>query len=101
MTAKERIVDIDLTGVRELHLLTTDAGSSSPERVVPVDRRRAGGCGRRNPPEHAAAEAGSAKDTQVNSGDNRAATIGTPLPSELVYDIAAWGIHAISRDRRP
>jgi hypothetical protein len=95
MTAKERIVDIDLTGVRELHLLTTDAGSSSPERVLPVwiDAVLIGPSGETRL-STLRPKRGVAKVTQVNSGD----ALATPLPSELVYDIGGRGysrFHAI------
>jgi len=88
MTAKERIIDIDLTGARELHLLTTDAGSSSPERVLPVwiDAVLVSAAGETllstlQP------KSGVATDTQVNSVD----ALATTLPSELVYDIGGHG----------
>jgi uncharacterized protein DUF1549/uncharacterized protein DUF1553/cytochrome c len=84
MTAKERIVDIDLTGVRELHLLTTDAGSSSPERVLPVwiDAVLVSAAGETRL-STLRPNRGVANATQVNSVD----ALATPLPSELVYDI--------------
>jgi hypothetical protein len=93
MTAKERIVDIDLSGVGELHLLTINAGSSSPERVRPVwiDAVLEGAEGEARlstlEPKH-----GRANKVEVKSGGEiRRDAILTPLPAELVYDIAGKG----------
>jgi Protein of unknown function (DUF1549)/Protein of unknown function (DUF1553)/Planctomycete cytochrome C len=93
MTAKERVVDIDLTGVGELHLLTINAGSSSPERVQPVwiDAVLVGAGGETRlstlQPKH-----GRATKVDVKSGGEiRRDAILTALPAELVYDIAGKG----------
>jgi hypothetical protein len=93
MTAKERIVDIDITGVGELHLLTINAGSSSPERVLPVwidaALEGAGGETRLSTLE---AKRGRATKVEVKSGGEiRREAMLTPLPAELVYDIAGKG----------
>jgi hypothetical protein len=88
MTANPRIVDIDLAGVRELHLLTTDAGSSSPERVLPLwmDPVLVGPAGEIRL-STLQPKSGVANATRVNSGDALAAM----LPSELIYDIGGKG----------
>ena len=93
MTAKERIVDIDLAGVGELHLLTADAGSSSPERVTPVwiDAVLVGAAGETRL-STLQPKSGRAKNVQVISGgEPRRDALVTPMPAELVYDIAGKG----------
>jgi hypothetical protein len=93
MTAKERIVDIDLTGARELHLLTINAGSSSPERVLPlwIDAVLEGAGGETRlstlEPKH-----GRAAKVDVKSGkETRLGALLTQFPAELTYDIAGKG----------
>ena len=93
MTAKQRIVDIDLKDVRELRLLTTDAGSSSPERVLPVwiDPMLDGPAGQTSL-NSLTPKSGRATNAVVKSGGEvRTDVLITPLPTELVYDIAGKG----------
>jgi hypothetical protein len=89
MTAKERIVDIDLTGVGELHLVTVDAGSSSPERVLPawIDAVLV------SPTGETRLSALQPKSGRVTKSDVKShdLLIPSPLPSELIYDIAGKG----------
>jgi len=93
MTAKQRIVDIDLTGVRELRLLTTDAGSSSPERVVPVwiDPVLVGPGGEATLASLTPLSGRATKAVVKSGGEVHSTVLITPLPTQLVYDIAGKG----------
>jgi mono/diheme cytochrome c family protein len=93
MTAKERIVDIDISGVDELHLLTINAGSSSPERVFPVwiNAVLIGANGETRlsslNPNH-----GRVMKKEVTfGGGTRPDAIPTAFPAELIYDIKGKG----------
>ena len=94
MTAKQRIVDIDVSGIRELRLLTIDAGSSSPERVQPIwiDAMLVSPTGE-TPLNTLTPKSGEAvKATVKSGGDVHANVLIAHLPStELVYDIAGLG----------
>jgi hypothetical protein len=93
MTAKERIVDIDISGVDELHLLTINAGSSSPERVFPVwiSAVLVGPDGEVRlsslEPRH-----GKVVQREVKfGGEARQDAIATEFPAELIYEIKGKG----------
>ncbi len=93
MTAKERIVDVDISGVDELHLLTINAGSSSPDRVLPVWINAVlvgpGGEMRLSTldPKHGRLTKGEVKF----GGEPRRDAILTAFPAELIYDIKGKG----------
>jgi hypothetical protein len=93
MTAKERIVDINLTGVDELHLLTINAGSSSPERVLPVwiDAVLVGAAGETRLSTLEPKRGRATKIDVKSGGEIRRDAMLTSLPAELTYDIAGKG----------
>jgi hypothetical protein len=100
MTARQQTVDIDISGVSELRLLIRDAGSYSPERVVPVwSGAVLSGPGGDVQLTALEPKSGHALRSSVHSGGavvNEALLAG--FPSELVYDIAGKGFthfHAV------
>ena len=93
MSATRQSVDIDISGVRELRLLTVDEGSYSPERVTAVwaDVELFG------PDGYTPLSDLEPKSGKVTKGpaslnhDVHRDSLTATLPSELVYDIAGKG----------
>ena len=93
LMATRHTVDIDITGVRELRLLTVDQGSYSPERVIPVwaDAMLFGPDGY-TPLSELEQKSGKVTKGPASMGhDVHRDALITALPSELVYDIAGKG----------
>jgi hypothetical protein len=93
MSAKQQTVDIDISGVNELRLLVRDAGSYSPERVIPLWSSAVlsgpGGDVSLNTLEP---KSGQTQRASVKSGGAVVVDALLPsLPSELVYDLAGKG----------
>ena len=89
-------VDVDITGVKELHLVVSDNGSYSPERVLPVwaAAKLAGPAGEvplaSLKPVTATKAVTSGGPVQMK-GAAFDSGIRTALTSEIVYDIAGRG----------
>ncbi|HEV2690998.1 MAG TPA: DUF1553 domain-containing protein, partial [Bryobacteraceae bacterium] len=93
ISARQQTVDIDISGANELHLLIRDAGSYSPERVVPAwigaVLSSPGGETRLSALEP---KSGQAKRAEIRlSGALVPDALIGALPSELVYDIGGKG----------
>ena len=90
MRARAQTMDVDITGAGELHLLIRDAGSYSPERVIPawVGATLYGPSGP-TPLSSLQPKSGTAARSVVHfSGDAMQDALSAPLPSELVYDLS-------------
>ena len=91
VSRKPTVVDIDITGARELRLLTTDSQSYSPERVLPawVDAVLTDSAGVNTPLSSLTPTAGKpTKGTVTFAARPYIDGLKTALPDELVYDIA-------------
>jgi mono/diheme cytochrome c family protein len=98
VTSKPVAVDIDIGGVRELRLLTTDQGSYSPERALPawMDAVLIGPNGE-TPLSSLQPKSGQFAKAPVTLGEHtHVDAMRTTLPSELIYDVAG---HAYARLR--
>jgi mono/diheme cytochrome c family protein len=93
MTARERIVDVDISGVDELHLLTINAGSSSPDRVFPVwiNAVVVGAAGETRLSGIEPTRGRVTKGEVKFGGETRRDAILTAFPAELIYDIKGKG----------
>jgi hypothetical protein len=93
MTAKARIVDLDVSGIDQLYLLTINDGSSSPDRVLPVwiNAVLVGPEGETRlstlEPKHGRVT----KNDVKFGGETRHDAIVTTFPAELMYDIRGKG----------
>src|SRR5216684_3829161 len=93
VTSKSVPVDIDISEVRELRLLTTDQGSYSPERVLPawMDAVFIGPNGE-TPLSSLQPKSGQFTKAPVAlDGRTHADALQTTLPSEVIYDMAGRG----------
>jgi mono/diheme cytochrome c family protein len=93
VTSKPVAVDIDVSGVRELRLLTTDQGSYSPERVLAawMDAVLIGPNGE-TPLSSLRPKSGQFAKAPVTLGEyTHIDAMRTTLASELIYDIAGTG----------
>ena len=86
-------VDIDISNVRELRLLTVDQGSYSPERVMPgwIHAVLVGPDGETPLSSLPPASGQATRGELLLTGDTRPDALLTSLPSELVYNIAGRG----------
>jgi len=93
VTSKPVSVDIDISGVRELRLLTVDQGSYSPERTLPawMDAVLVGPNGE-TPLSSLEPKVGQFTKAPVTlEGREHADALRTALPSELIYDMPSAG----------
>src|SRR5260370_12605238 len=93
VTSKPVAVDIDISSVAELRLLTTDQGSYSPERVLPawMDAVLIGPNGE-TPLGSLQPKSGQFTKAPVAlDGRTHADALQTTLPSEVIYDMAGRG----------
>ncbi|HYL73468.1 MAG TPA: DUF1549 domain-containing protein [Bryobacteraceae bacterium] len=93
VTARPQTLDIDISDVRELHLLIRDAGSYSPERVVPAwIGAMLSGPGGDVPLSTLEPTSGQVKRGPIQMAKVEMQDALLPgLPSELVFDIGGKG----------
>jgi uncharacterized protein DUF1549/uncharacterized protein DUF1553 len=94
MRARAQTADIDITGVNELHLLIEDAGSYSPERVIPawVGATLSAPGGQTTALSALQPKSGKLQSGVVHfSGDALQDALTGSVPSELVFDLTGKG----------
>jgi hypothetical protein len=94
VSRKPVTMDVDVTAVKELRLVTTDVLSYSPDRVLPVlaNAVLVSANGETTSLGSLQPSSGSVSNAEVTlAGAKHAGALRTALPSEVVYDIAGKG----------